>query len=76
MNVYPREVEDVLLLHNAVKEVAVIGLNDERWGEVIVAVVVQNYENPNIESELDTLCLQNLARFKRPKNYFFNRPRY
>ena len=71
MNVYPREVEDVLLLHNAVKEVAVIGLDNERWGEVIVAVVVQNYENPNIESELDTLCLQNLARFKRPKNYFF-----
>ena len=71
MNVYPREVEDVLLLHNDVKEVAVIGLKDERWGEVIVAVVVQNYKNPNIESELDTLCLQNLARFKRPKNYFF-----
>ncbi len=71
MNVYPREVEDILLIHQDIYEVAVIGLKDKKWGELIVAVVVLNKENSCIERELDTLCLENLARFKRPKKYFF-----
>jgi len=71
MNVYPREIEDVLLLHPDVKEGAVIGLEDEKWGEIIVAVLVLKKRRKNIVQILDNLCLQNLARFKRPKKYYF-----
>ena len=71
MNVYPREIEDVLLLHPDVKEGAVIGLEDDKWGEIIVAVLVLQKRRKNIVQILDNLCLQNLARFKRPKKYYF-----
>jgi long-chain acyl-CoA synthetase len=66
-NIYPREVEEVLLTHPAVREVSVIGRPDAEWGEVIVAYVVG--EAP--AGELDGLCLSNIARFKRPKDYVF-----
>jgi len=66
-NVYPREVEEVLLRHDKVREVSVIGRPDREWGEVVVAYVVG--EAP--ASELDALCLSSIARFKRPKDYVF-----
>ncbi|MBI3436941.1 MAG: AMP-binding protein [Proteobacteria bacterium] len=66
-NIYPREVEEVLLRHQAVREVSVIGRPDRQWGEVVVAYVVG--EAP--ASELDALCLDAIARFKRPKEYLF-----
>ncbi len=66
-NIYPREVEEVLLTHAAVREVSVIGRPDSEWGEVVVAYVVGE-ANP---AELDALCLDNIARFKRPKDYVF-----
>ncbi len=69
-NIYPREVEEVLLRHPAVREAAVIGLPDADWGEIAVAVVVA-YAPPPPEAELDALCLQHIARFKRPKRYVF-----
>ncbi len=64
-NIYPREVEEVLLQHPAVREVSVIGRPDAEWGEVVVAYVVG--EAP--ARELDALCLERIARFKRPKDY-------
>ena len=67
-NIYPRELEEVLMTHPAVIEVAVIGRNDEEWGEVPVAFVVSESIT---EQELDALCLENIARFKRPKKYYF-----
>jgi long-chain acyl-CoA synthetase len=70
-NIYPREVEDVLLGHPWVAEVAVVGQPDPEWGESVVAfVVVRDGCSPSIQ-ELDRLCLDNLARFKRPKRYEF-----
>jgi long-chain acyl-CoA synthetase len=66
-NIYPREVEEVLLTHGAVREVSVIGRPDAEWGEVVVAYVVGQAS----ASELDTLCLNAIARFKRPKDYVF-----
>jgi acyl-CoA synthetase (AMP-forming)/AMP-acid ligase II len=69
-NVYPREVEEVLLRHPAVAEAAVVGRPDAEWGEAIVAFVVPRGENPSTEA-LDRLCLDNIARFKRPKEYRF-----
>ncbi|MCA3584224.1 MAG: AMP-binding protein [Methylocystis sp.] len=66
-NIYPREVEEVLLLHPSVREVSVIGRRDEEWGEVLVAYVVGQAPT----GELDALCLSKIARFKRPKDYVF-----
>ncbi len=64
-NIYPREVEEVLLLHSGVQEVSVIGRAEPEWGEIIVAYVVGDAP----EAELDALCLNSIARFKRPKIY-------
>ena len=66
-NIYPREVEEVLLRHAGVKEVSVIGRPDREWGEVVVAYVVGDAR----AGELDALCLNAIARFKRPKDYVF-----
>jgi long-chain acyl-CoA synthetase len=66
-NIYPREVEEVLITHGAVREVSVIGRPDREWGEVVVAYVV----GEATADELDALCLSRIARFKRPKNYVF-----
>ena len=66
-NIYPREVEEILLEHASVREVSVIGRPDAEWGEVVVAYVVGDAER----NELDALCLNGIARFKRPKDYVF-----
>jgi long-chain acyl-CoA synthetase len=70
-NIYPREVEDVLLLHDGVQEAAVIGKPDPDWGESVVAFVVAKTSVDVTPEALDTLCLKNMARFKRPKEYHF-----
>jgi long-chain acyl-CoA synthetase len=70
-NIYPREVEEVLLLHPAIKEAAVIGVPDEEWGESVLAAVVKKEGHIPDERELDLFCLEHIARFKRPKRYVF-----
>ncbi len=67
-NIYPREVEEVLLRNPAVREVSVVGRPDAEWGEVVVAFVVATGVSP---AELDALCLAHIARYKRPKEYHF-----
>ena len=68
-NIYPREVEEVLLTAPGVAEVAVVGAPDPEWGEVVVAFVVpQTGARPSSEA-LDGHCLAQMARFKRPKRY-------
>ncbi|HUI98741.1 MAG TPA: AMP-binding protein, partial [Usitatibacter sp.] len=69
-NVYPREVEEVLLRHAAVAECAVVGRPDPQWGESVVAFVVARGAPPD-PAELDRLCLDHIARFKRPREYRF-----
>jgi len=69
-NIYPREVEEVLLRHPAVAEACVVGRPDREWGEVIVAFVVARGAAPPT-GELDRLCLEHIARFKRPREYRF-----
>lgn len=64
-NVYPREVEEVLLQHPEVHEVSVVGRPHPDWGEEVVAFVVGTAQ----PDELDHLCNNNIARFKRPKDY-------
>lgn len=68
-NIYPREVEEVLLRADAVAEVAVIGEPDPEWGEVVVAYVVCTPGAALDSAELDRHCLAHIARFKRPKRY-------
>ena len=70
-NIYPREVEEVLLRHPGVAEVAVIGVRDSDWGEAVVAVVVARAGACVDAAALDALCLEHIARFKRPKRYVF-----
>ena len=66
-NIYPREVEEVLLTHPSVIEAAVVGQADAEWGEVVVAFVVCN--GALDAAALDAHCLNQIARFKRPKRY-------
>jgi acyl-CoA synthetase (AMP-forming)/AMP-acid ligase II len=64
-NVYPREVEDVLLAHPQVREAAVVGLPDERWGDRVHAVV--SLRAPVAEEVLLAFCAERLAGYKRPR---------
>ena len=71
-NIHPVEVEEVLARHPAVRDVAVVGEPDERWGERVVAFVVA--AEPGLTAdELDRYCRQSvdLARFKRPRRVVF-----
>jgi long-chain acyl-CoA synthetase len=68
-NIYPREIEEVLLRHPAVAECSVVGRPHAEWGEEVVAFVVLR-ENSSWE-DLEKHCLDNIARFKRPREYRF-----
>jgi long-chain acyl-CoA synthetase len=70
-NIYPREIEEVLLTHPGVLEAAVVGRPHPEWGEEVVAFVVAREGAELSEAALDGLCLDNIARFKRPKAYRF-----
>jgi long-chain acyl-CoA synthetase len=68
-NIYPREVEEVLLTAPGVAEAAVVGAPDPEWGEIVVAFVVPQ-PGVGLDSKiLDAFCLDQIARFKRPKRY-------
>jgi len=66
-NIYPREVEEVLIEHPGVSEACVVGAPDPEWGEVVVAFIVGSASS----AELDAYLLERIARFKRPKRYEF-----
>jgi acyl-CoA synthetase (AMP-forming)/AMP-acid ligase II len=70
-NIYPREVEEALLLHPAVSEVSVVGRPSDEWGEDVVAFVVAKPGAKLETPDLDRHCLEHIARFKRPKSYMF-----
>jgi acyl-CoA synthetase (AMP-forming)/AMP-acid ligase II len=70
-NVYPREVEEVLLTHPAVREVAVIGEPDPEWGESVCAVVVADESRAVTVNELLAHCAGQLASFKKPRRFVF-----
>ncbi|VCU69557.1 Long-chain-fatty-acid--CoA ligase [Pigmentiphaga humi] len=70
-NIYPREIEEVLLTHPGVAEVSVVGMPDADWGESVVAFVVPTPRSAPLTADLDRLCLDRIARFKRPKHYRF-----
>jgi long-chain acyl-CoA synthetase len=69
-NIYPREVEEVLLSHPGVTEASVIGCADPEWGESVVACVV--VDDASVDAGvLDEFCRARIAGFKRPRSYHF-----
>jgi long-chain acyl-CoA synthetase len=70
-NVYPAEVENVLMAHPAVADVGVIGVPDEKWGESAKAMVVRKPDVEVTEAELIEFCRDRLAHYKCPKSVDF-----
>jgi long-chain acyl-CoA synthetase len=68
-NIYPREIEDVLIEDPSVAEVAVIGVPDPEWGESVMAVLVAAPGAKLDVGSLEKRCLGRIARFKRPKHW-------
>ena len=66
INVYPREVEEVIYTHPAVMDCAVIGVVDEKWGETIKAVITLKEGQQVTEDEIVELCKDQLASYKKP----------
>ena len=74
MNLYPKEIEDVLFDHPSVSQIAVVGIPDEKWGEIVAAVVMsKNPEKPPTADELYAYCRANLSPQKAPERWFFVR---
>jgi fatty-acyl-CoA synthase/long-chain acyl-CoA synthetase len=67
-NIYPAEVENVLMAHPAIADVAVIGVPDEKWGEVPKAIVVRKKDVAVTEDEIIAFAKVSLAGFKCPKS--------
>lgn len=72
MNLYPKEMEDVLFVHPQVDQVAVIGLPDEKWGEVVAAVIsLKNRDDRPSLAELTAYCRERMSSQKVPSCWFF-----
>lgn len=70
-NISPAEIEAVIMSTGKVKECVVVGVPDERWGEVPLALIVLKDETTKDEIDFQTLFQNNLARFKHPKQILF-----
>ena len=71
INVFPREIEEVLHTHPSVLEVGVIGVDDDYWGEAVKAIVVFRDGKAVPEDVLLAHCRENLAKYKIPKSFVF-----
>jgi len=70
-NVYPKEIEEVLLAHPDVSEVAILGIPDPHWGEIGLAVCVLHKDRSVVEAELSEFLAGKIARYKMPARYLF-----
>ena len=71
INISSREVEEVLYMHEAVNQAAVIGIPDKKWGETVKAVVVMNKGSEVGEKALIDFCKSHLASYKKPTSIVF-----
>ncbi|MBL95493.1 MAG: Long-chain-fatty-acid--CoA ligase [Alphaproteobacteria bacterium MarineAlpha3_Bin5] len=71
LNIYPREIEEQLIMHPGVDECAIVGKPDAEWGEIVTAFIVTTPNHHISADDLDKLCINRLARFKRPRVYKF-----
>jgi long-chain acyl-CoA synthetase len=71
VNIYPREVEEVLYQHPSVSEASVIGVPDEYWGEAVKAIIVPQENTMISEDEIIKFCGERLASYKKPKSVEF-----
>ena len=72
-NIYPVEIEEILHNHPKIYDVAVIGIPDERLGEIAAAIVDAKHGVNLLEQEVIDFCAQNLAHFKRPRRIIFGK---
>jgi fatty-acyl-CoA synthase len=71
-NIYPREVEEKILTHPDIAEVAVLGVPDPFWGEVGIAVCVARANaNAVTEADMAAYLAPKVSRYKMPKRFFF-----
>ena len=70
-NIYPREVEEVLLRHDDISECSVVDRQHADWGEEVIAFIISAKGTEIGKEKLDALRLDHIARFKRPKEYRF-----
>lgn len=70
-NIYPRELEEVIVHHPAVQEVAIIGVPDEFWGEAVKACIVLKPGRSATREDIIEFCIQNMAGYKKPKSIEF-----
>jgi o-succinylbenzoate---CoA ligase len=70
-NIYPAEIESVLLAHPDVSDAGVTGFHDETWGQVPAAFIVRKKNAEVTEEQLKQFCLENLAKYKVPKSFYF-----
>jgi fatty-acyl-CoA synthase len=70
-NIYPREIEDVLITHSGVADVAVVGVPDPYWGEQPAAFIRPATEPPPTEEDLLAFTRHHLARYKVPRHWIF-----
>lgn len=71
LNVYPREVEEVLAKHPAIAETCVFGISDPKWGESVTAAVTLRKDHAATEEELIKFCKERIASYKTPKKVHF-----
>jgi acyl-CoA synthetase (AMP-forming)/AMP-acid ligase II len=72
-NIYPVEIEEVLQSHPKVYDVGVIGIPDERLGEIAAAVIDPKPGETLTEAEINAFCEQNFPRYKRPRRIIFDK---
>lgn len=70
-NIYPLEVENILQNHPNISEAVVVGIEDNKWGEKVVAFIVFKQGEQKTDEELRAYCHQYLARYKTPKQFCF-----
>jgi acyl-CoA synthetase (AMP-forming)/AMP-acid ligase II len=70
-NIYPKEIEDVIAAHPAVREAVAFGVPDPEWGETVALVIVAHENSGLDEAQVIDFCNQRMARFKQPRRVIF-----